>query len=265
MAAGAGRLVLIAVVVPLWPLAVLANLIAAATQWAANLRLRAMIAGHLEWRGRGTEEVAGRMKSFVRKTLPGSIYYALSGQLSVWLISLFGKSDNVAAVGALARPAMVFTILGLAFAATAIPRFARIPASQRNLVHARYFQSQLVLLCVCLVVVGLLAAFPGPVLSILGPHYASLHRELILMAFSGGIATLSGAAYGLGVARGIVVPAMITIPFNVLLQIALIAWLPLHTVAGVLWVGILSGLGQWLVFLAYFEMRFRNEATPSPT
>jgi hypothetical protein len=142
----------------------------------------------------------------------------------------------------------------------AIPRFARIPASQRSLVHARYHQSQLVLMAICLLVLGILVALSDPVLAILGPPYKGLHRELALMGVSFSTAILAGAAYGLGVARGIVVPATISIPLNLLVQIAAIAWLPLNTVAGVLWIGILSGLGQWLVYLAYFEWRFRNRA-----
>jgi O-antigen/teichoic acid export membrane protein len=263
MAAGACRLVLVAAILPWWPAAVIANLIAALTQWLANLRLRKLVTRHSAWRVPGTEEVADRMKALVRRTMPGSIYYALSGQLSVGLLALFGKSDNVAAVGGLARPAMVFTVVSLAFGAMAIPRFARIPASQRSLVHARYHQSQLVLMAICLLVLALLVAFSDPVLAILGPTYKGLHRELALMGVSFSTAILAGAAYGLGLARGIVVPATISIPLNLLVQIAAIAWLPLNTVAGVLWIGILSGLGQWLVYLAYFELRFRNRAATS--
>jgi O-antigen/teichoic acid export membrane protein len=264
MAAGAGRLILIAVVVPLWPLAMLANLVAAIPQWSANLRLRTMVEQRVDWRGPGTPELAERMMSQVRRTLPSSIYYALSGQLSVWLISLFGKSDSVAAIGALGRPTMALTILSVAFNAVAVPRFARIPAGQPRHVRARYFQSQLAVLLLCIVFLALLAGFSGPVLAVLGPHYAGLDRELVQMGVGISIAVLGGAAYTLGAARGIVAPPALTVPFSILLQIGLIAILPVATVSGVLWVGILSALGQWLVYLAYFEWKYRGGSVSTP-
>ena len=260
MAGGAGRLVLVAAVVPLWPLATLANLVAAIPQWYMNRRLRIVADSRVDWRGPGTAEVAGRMMSQVRRTLPGAIYYAFSGQLSVWLISLFGRSESVAAVGALGRPAIIFTVLGIAFNALAVPRFARIPAGQHHHVRARYFQSQLAFVLVCALLLALLAALAGPVLSVLGPHYTGLQHELVLMGLAGSIATGAGAAYSLGAARGIVAPAAVVIPLSILLQIALIAGLPLSSVSGVLWVAILSALGQWLVYLAYFEWHYRDGA-----
>jgi O-antigen/teichoic acid export membrane protein len=258
MAANAGRLVLIAALVPLWPLAALASLAAAVPQWCANLRLRAMADRRVNWRGPAAPDVAARMISQVRRTLPGAIYYALSGQLTVWLISIFGRSESVAAVGALGRLTMIFAILSVAFNASAVPRFARIPATWRERVRARYLQSQLALLLVCLGLLALLVWLPGPALAVLGPHYAGLQRELILMGIGSTLATVGGAAYTLAAARGIVAPPIITVPFSILLQIVLIIALPLGTIAGVLWVGILSALGEWLVLLAYFAWRYQN-------
>jgi O-antigen/teichoic acid export membrane protein len=155
---------------------------------------------------------------------------------------------------------MVLTILSVAFNAVAVPRFARIPTASRQQVRARYHQSQLMLALACLVLLLLLALFPGPALALLGPHYTGLQREVVLMGVSSSIAMVGGAAYTLAAARGIVAPATITVPFSLLLQIALIVALPLGTVAGVLWVGLLSALGQWLVHLAYFEWRYRRTA-----
>ncbi|HEX8608429.1 MAG TPA: polysaccharide biosynthesis protein, partial [Pedobacter sp.] len=43
------------------------------------------------------------MLKIVRATLPGAIYYCLSGQITIWLISIFGTASSIAQVGALGR------------------------------------------------------------------------------------------------------------------------------------------------------------------
>ena len=260
IAANAARLILIVVLMPFWPLAVLASLLAALPQWWANLRLRHMADRRADWRTRDDPEVASRMVAQVRRTMPSAIYYALSGQLTVWLISVFGKTGNVAAIGALGRLAMILSVLGMVFGVLAIPRFARISAHEGALIRRRYMQAQLILIAVCCLPLAVLAVAPGPVLAILGSHYSGLQHEAVLMGVGSVASMVCGAAYTLGAARGIVAPAAITLPCSILLQILLIAILPLATVSGVIWVGILSALGQWLVHLGYFEWRYRKLA-----
>jgi len=62
----------------------------------------------------------------VRKQAPHSIYYCLQGQITVWLISIFGNADSVADVGALSRLAVVFSVLGALSSEIVFPAFARI-------------------------------------------------------------------------------------------------------------------------------------------
>ncbi|HTY49096.1 MAG TPA: hypothetical protein VMB48_05340 [Steroidobacteraceae bacterium] len=262
-ATNAGRLLLAVLVVPFWPLAWLAGVLTALPQWWANLRLRRMADDWAAWRASPDAEIAQRMTFQVRRTMPGAVYYALSGQLTVWLISVFGRTGNVAAVGALSRLAMALSVLGLAFNALAVPRFARIPGEELSRIHRRYLQSQALYIAACAVPVALLALLPGPALALLGPHYGGLRHEAVLMGL-GSIATLGcGAAYSLGAARGVIAPPSLTLPATLLVQALLIATLPLSTVAGVIWVGILGAIGQWAVHLAYFEWHCRRARAPS--
>lgn len=261
VAANAGRLLLIAVLVPFWPLAALASLVAALPQWCANLRLRSMADQRVNWRVSSDPQIAARIASQVRRTAPGAIYYALSGQLTVWLISLFGHANSVAAVGALGRLTTLLSVLGTVFSTLVVPRFARIPAGATDRVHRRYAQAQIIFIAVCSVPVAALALLPGPALAILGPHYSGLGREAMLMAVASVCTLVCGAAYTLGAARGIVAPPILTLPSTILLQVLLVAVLPLGTVAGVIWVGILSAVGQWIVHLGFFEWYRRGEAS----
>lgn len=255
--ANLGRLLAVAGVVTLWPLAALANAVTAVPQWWANLRLRRLAAGMADWRQPADPQIEERISAQVRRATPGVLYYAFSGQLSVWLIAIFGKSSAVAAVGAVGRLAMVMNVLGTAFSILALPRFARIPAEDGLRVRSRYVQAQLLLAAASCLPLGLLVLFPGPTLALLGPHYSGLQYEALLMGLNGMATVVCGAAYGLGASRGIIASPALTLPTSLLLQVLLILALPLNTAAGVIWVGILSAVGQWLVHVGYFRWRCR--------
>jgi len=253
--ANAMRIALIAFSVTFWPIAVVASLVSAVPQWWANWRLRRVADRGADWRVRADPLVEKRILRQVRRTMPGAIHYSLSGQLTVWLIALFGGSSSVAAVGALGRLTMVLAILSAVFNTLAVPRFARIPPTDRSRIRRRYFQSQSLLIAVCAVPVFLLIEFPAPALAVLGPHYTGLHREVALMGIGSVAAIACGAAYTLGAARGIVAPPALSLPYTLAGQVILVAVMPLDTVRGVIWVGILSMLSQYLLHLAYFEWR----------
>jgi hypothetical protein len=102
------------------------------------------------------------------------------------------------------------------------------------------------------------AAVPGPILAILGPAYAGLSHEAVLMVASSAVAVMTGASFSLGTMRGIIAPAWFAIPLSIASQVALIAMLPLSTVSGVLWLGLISVLCQWVLHTGYFVYRMRQ-------
>jgi len=235
-----------------------ASLSAAIPQWWNNWRLRRLADGHADWRGPGEVQVRKDLIKQVARFMPAAIYYALAGQLSVWLISIFGHTESVAAVGALGRLAMIFAVLGNAFGVLAIPRFARIPAGEPALLSRRYWQSQAALLAAGAILVTAIAAFPGPVLAVLGPHYSELEREAAWMAASSIMSVLAGAAFSLGAVRGVIVPPWFAIPSCILMQVLLILLLPVETVAGVIWLGLLGETWLWLLQICYFTWTTRR-------
>jgi O-antigen/teichoic acid export membrane protein len=71
--------------------------------------------------------VTRQMVSYVLPSLPTLVFYALQGQISLFLISLFGQTRSVAEVGALGRLAQIFVLLGGFNGAVIEPFMARLP------------------------------------------------------------------------------------------------------------------------------------------
>lgn len=252
LASNIGRLAIIAMVLPLWPLAAAVTAAPALPQWIANRGLRRLADVHADSNAEPDPEIHRELVLQLRRTSPGSIYYALSGQLTVWLVALFGQGSSVAAVGALGRLAVLFAVIGSVFSVVAVPRFARMPGDQERLISRRYWQSLAMLAGICSLPVALLAVAPGPVLAILGPHYQGLGPEAVLMAASSVAATLAGTAFTLASVRGIVMTPVISIPASLAAQALLVALLPLSSVSGVLCIGLLSALFQFGLHAGYF-------------
>jgi O-antigen/teichoic acid export membrane protein len=254
------RLATLALVLPFWPLAAVASLGAAIPQLWATWRLRDVASAQASLHEPPDVQARARIVEQVRRTLPATVYYTWSGQLAMWLISIFGRTDAVAAVGALGRLAMVLAALGVAFGVVAVPRYARIHASDHDRLRRRYWQAQGVLLAIGAVPLATLVAMPSTVLALLGPHYLDLEHEAALMAASTLMAVITGAAFSLGAARGVVAPPWLTVPCGLLVQAVLILTLPLDSLTGVIWLALLTEAGLWFLHVGYFTwaQRFRS-------
>jgi hypothetical protein len=161
----------------------------------------------------------------------------------------------------MSRIAIVLTVLLTTFSLLAVPRFARIPDADRGLLWSRFCLAQALLAAACAIPTLVVLLAPGLVLALLGPNYGGLERELQLVMFGGLMATLAGGAFALSAARGIVVQPWLVIPAGILVQALLIFLLPIDTIAGVVWLGILNAAFEWLVFTGYFRIRGRSVAT----
>jgi O-antigen/teichoic acid export membrane protein len=257
------RVLCLALLLPLWPLAAAASLLSAVPQWLANWRLRSLAAGDADPRAAGTSAIRQEIFRVVRRAMPGAIYYSFSGQLNIWLISIFGHSNAVAAVGALSRLAMLLTVFTSVFAVLAVPRFARVPAVDPRLLGRRFWSYLGALALSCLLPLVLLAAFPNTILALLGPRYRGLTVEAVLMAGSAAAAVLTGAAFSLSAVRGIVASPWLAIPLFAALQIVLMATVPVDTVKGVVAINLFSSAGQFAFHCAYFYWAQRRRQLPA--
>jgi len=195
-----------------------------------------------------------------RRTLPGTIYYCLSGHISIWLISIYGSTTSIAEVGALGRLAAILMVLGAVFSTMVTPRFARLPEDRSQLLRG-YLQICGVIGAIVIVIPGLVRLFPEQVLWILGRNYANLTNEVVLSALGSCLVMMAGQMYTLSLTRLWVLPPWINISMSFLAQAVLILVLDLSSTMNVLWYAVLNGI--WHVFLqaAYFIYRVTHLKT----
>ena len=236
------RLVLTLPVLFFFPLAPLAILASGVGQWVNNFQLRKLSLKRANWKVAPDEGYRSRIMAKVKKILPGSIYYCISGQITVWLIAIFSNTENIANIGALSRLMMVLTLVKLCIDMLIVPRYARLP-SDRGQVIARFFQVLLLVLGLSAAIVGAVALFPDLFLWVLGEQYADLQYEVVLMTISSCLTLVSGIGYMMASSRGIIPNPYVFIAFNILAQVAILYFLVDYTtLAGVIMFSIYSAL-----------------------
>jgi hypothetical protein len=194
--------------------------------------LRRWVRREVDRRAPADSEMRSEIVSVLKKQAPHSIYYCLQGQITVWLISIFGNADSVANVGALGRLVVVFALLSTIAVEVVLPAFARIQTV--HILRRRYFQILAGYSAVSLVSVAVVAIFPREILGVLGNQYSGLHAEGILMAVSAVVSTTAGLLWATNSARAWIVSPLSLIPCTIVTQVALIWVLDLSTVKGVL-------------------------------
>ncbi|HEU5146605.1 MAG TPA: polysaccharide biosynthesis protein, partial [Chryseosolibacter sp.] len=173
------RLFLLALTLVFLPFGFIAMLVSSVSQLFANIGLRRISISYADWKQRADAAIRKQIMSFVKRMLPGSIYYCLSGQITIWLISIFGSTSAVAQIGALGRLAMVLNFFTILLNMLVVPRFARLVA-RRKLLLEWYLKIQMYLTLFCVMVIAFAYIFSDQVLWILGDNYSGLGYELLL-------------------------------------------------------------------------------------
>ncbi len=188
---------------------------------------------------------------FLLPTLPGALYFAIQGPLVIWLAASFGGTQQIAEVGALGRLGLVMSLFSGVIGVVFLPRLARV--SDDRLYLRRYVQFGLTLLAPAAGLVALAAVAPAWLLWLIGHQYAGLGRELVLVVLGAGLTLLGGFAVGVNNARSWTRPQGLATLTLCLVQVGLVAALPLDSTIGVLLFGVLSasaGLGLQLLIAA---------------
>jgi hypothetical protein len=227
------RLFLLGGVLSFAPYAVAALVAAAASMALANSFLTRRAEVHSNLLAPPDPSVQNAIMQIVWRTLPGSTYYAMLGQVTIWLLFIFGDSNSIAQLGALGRLAMVTSVASAVTVTLLVPRFARLPNERRLLLH-RFLLMGIGMLVVCLLGVGFAAAFPAQILWILGSNYGDLKMELILVALTAAITLLGGLCVKLSFSRGIVPNPLGLIPYSIATYAIFITINDVSTLRGVL-------------------------------
>jgi hypothetical protein len=135
--------------------------------------------------------IVRQMIRYVTPNIPGAIFYALQGQLSLFLIAILGRTTGVAQVSALARLGQIFLLLYYFNAIVIEPWFAR---SAEQDVVPRYFAALAAAVFFSVIFVTVSIIWPRSLLWILGKNYANLKTELawtIVSSCTGYLMTLT--------------------------------------------------------------------------
>ncbi len=251
IAAAASRAVLtvlMAFTVPLCATAVLATGIS--RTWA-NIRLRRIASEFADWHQQPDPEIRKNILDVVWRILPSSIYYCISGQVTIWVISIFGSTAAVGQLGGLTGLSQAMTLFSVLFTTLIVPRFARLPDVKALLVK-RFVVVQIGLVILSFLIIFAASLFSREILWLLGRQFRGLSKELTIAFASSCAYLLSGSTSQLLSARGIVVPPLVFIPFAIAAQIGLAFVLPLHEVTGALLYGLYTALAIYVLRLTYF-------------
>lgn len=172
------------------------------------------------------------IRRIIRQTSGFTIYYCLQGQMSIWLISWFGVSAQVADIGALGRLGMLFAVASGPLVQIVIPSFAR--STDRHQLRRLVFRVCGSYALFAASILLLVTFMPGPVLWLLGPQYGHLGSALPLVVLGLTSAAYSGIIWGLVLARGWVKTSALIIPVGLAAQLAGVFIFDFTSVTGVL-------------------------------
>lgn len=246
-----GRIAMLGGTLFLFPWAFVAILSAGLPQALANIRLRRLSNIHADLSQKPSPAIRKEIIPIVKRVLPGAIYYCISGQITIWLISIFGSTESIAQVGALGRLAVVLNLFSTMFNTLVVPRFARL-ANNRTLILKYFFQAQALLVLISTVVISGIVVFPTQALAVLGNKYSGLTTEVILITISSCISLAAGITYAISIARGWILIPAINISVNILTQLTLVYFLDLSSTQNVLLFSIVSAAVSYLMLVAYF-------------
>ncbi len=188
----------------------------------------------------------------VRAQVPYEIYGVFQGQISVWLITIFGSASQVADLGALSRLGMVFVVVAQVINSVLTPRLSRCVTSSRlRTLYWQIFLAYIVFSGACLV--GVLAE-RNLVVKLLGTQYANIHTDLVYAMVLQTIWALQGGALAMNMSRGWIVPAYIGITLTILTQVVAFQMVNLATLRGVLLAGMAVAAVNLLVQLVGSEV-----------
>jgi hypothetical protein len=182
--------------------------------------------------------------------MPSTIFYAIQGQITLMLITVFGhNASSVADIGALSRLSQILVVFSQMNPILVEPFFARLPASRLK----RTYLLTVVLITVCAAIFSTLAfLFPGVFLLVLGHKYQTLRVEVGLVILGSAIRYVSGFLWVVNSARRFVYwwNNVSNIVCTLLVQVVFLWKFDLSTVRNVLLFNIASALVALIVVAA---------------
>ncbi len=190
-----------------------------------------------------------KQKAIIRLALPNlpqAIFFAVQGQLSLFLITYFGHTKAVASVGALGRLGQIFAIFLTANSLLVEPYFAKLPKEK---LKAHYAIALMIGAAISISILLIAIRVPELLLWALGPQYSGLQVEVKLAVGASAISCFSALLWGIHSARRFVYwwNVMFGIIITLITQIVFIVKTDISTVRGVLLLNLATTAASLLV------------------
>lgn len=244
------RLTISALTVFLFPFTFIAIWAAGIPRILGNIKLRKIAGKFTETSNEIDPGVQKEIFKIVKRILPGAIYYCLASQLTVWLISIFGNTANIAEVGALGRLSMLLGVISTMFSILIVPRFARTKESGKALLK-RYLFILAAMLVILSGITFIVMLFASQLLWVLGDKYANLEKELVYVMIGYSANVLMGLAIALYTSKGWVINPVYAITLSVLLIISGIFIFDLTKISGVLKLNIFIAVSELMIHFVF--------------
>lgn len=254
---GAGRLILNALTLFVFPFTFIAILASGFTRLYGNIKLKKIANNFIDETQKPDAAVRKEILKVVKRVLPGAIYYSISGQLTVFLISIIGNSTSVAQLGAIGRLAMLLSLFSVVLSTLIIPRFARLKNDSVLLMN-RFLATFGLLILVCVSIIGLFMAFSTQALWVLGDNYSTLKKELVLYVIGSCVGLITGFIFSLSSSRGWILNPYLYITVSIISIIIGIMVFNVSTLIGVLLFNIFVNSIQTAFYLFYTLIKIRK-------
>lgn len=253
------RLIIVSGLIYLIPWAALVLIVHGIPQWIANQKMEKKVSSYVNneiiAENKVQKEIRKEYKKLTLRVLPGIIYYAISGQIVVWVLSLSGEQVvTVGQLGAIGRLGALFSVVGTLASILLYPKFATLPTSKAEL-SSFLLKSALFLLLLHGLIIGFCYVTSFRLLTILGQEYLHLEKELVLFMVSSSIGLLGGHVYGFGSARGWIMRPILNIGFNALAILIGLLIFKLDSIENAIFYTLFLGVGQLVLNSLYLTKR----------
>jgi O-antigen/teichoic acid export membrane protein len=249
-----GRLGLLGLSIFVFPYTFVAIAATGIAQVFANIQLKKRAKKFISSNPVKSRDIQSRIVGLVKRTMPGTFYYIFAGQLTIWLISIFGNTENVAQIGALGRLAAVLVIADRILRVLFVPYFARIQDRKKLLVQL-FFILQVGLLVFTGITSLFVWTFPDFILSIIGPQYAGLRVELLLVTLLSCISLQGVVTHDISASLGIVPSPVWMISYMLFFQIGLVFLFDFSILSQVILYSIIIKVATFIYQAIYFLSR----------
>jgi O-antigen/teichoic acid export membrane protein len=189
------------------------------------------------------------MLNYVAPLLPGIIFTAFQSQITLFLITTFGKSTSIAEIAALGRLNQLLVILGTLNAVIISPYFANL---SHKMLRKRYVQALLASTLVAAAIVGAGFLWPGALLWVLGSKYEHLRQQVSWSILAWAVSYVASVLWSIHSSRKWVYwwVSWVYIVTILITQVILVKCLDLSTTINVIYFSIITSMAVLLVHVA---------------